>query len=563
MKDQNQDDRVVIVSNELIIICYDNNMNITCEESSWIVDSGASYHVTPRREFFSSYTPGDFGTLKMGNDGLTKVIGVGEVSLKTESGTSLLLKDVKHALDIRLNLISIGKLNDDGYYSHEGDGKWKLTKGSLVVAKGMKHSSLYVLQAKISNGMCNVVEDVTALWHKRLCHMSEKGMSILVKNNVLSGVKSAKLEKCAHCLAGKQKRVSFRSHSPSRKSELLELVHSDVCGPMPIKTVGGAAYFVTFIDDSSRKVWVYFLKTKDQVLNAFKQFQVLVERQTGKKLKCIRSDNGGEYIGAFDEYCKQQGIRHQKTPPKTPQLNGIAERMNRTLVERVRCMISDAKLSKSFWGEALSTAVHVINLSPTVALDGDVPERVWLGKDISYEHLRVFGCRAFVHIPKDERSKLDVKTRECIFLGYGSDEFGYRMYDPIEKKILRSRDVVFMEDQTIEDIQKTEKTVPQSSHSYVDINPVPSTVVHDQVENPTDDEIQGEQQVTDNTDDHVDDNDMAPTTTLRRSTRGRHPSSRYSVDQYVLLTDSDEPECFEEVIENENKIGRASCRERV
>ena len=149
----------------------------------------------------------------------------------------------------------------------------------------------------------------------------------------MSNLKSAKLEKCEHCLAGKQNRASFKSYPTSRKTKLLELVHSDLCGPMKTKTLGGALYFVTFIDDCSRKLWVYVLKTKDQVLGVFKKFQALVERETGKKLKCIRTDNGGEYCGPFDEYCKHQGIRHQKTPPKTPQLNGLAERMNRTLME--------------------------------------------------------------------------------------------------------------------------------------------------------------------------------------------------------------------------------------
>ena len=276
--------------------------------------------------------------------------------------------------------------------------------------------------------MVNAVDsdNSSTLCHKRLSHISEKGLNVLAKKKLLSNFQSAKLEKCEHCLAGKQNRVSFKSYPPSRKTELLELVHSDLCGPMKTKTLGGALYFVTFIDDCSRKLWVYVLKTKDQVLGVFKQFQASVERETGKKLKCIRTDNGGEYCGPFDEYCKHQGIRHQKTPPKTPQLNGLAERMNRTLMERVRCLLSEAKLPNSFWGEALLTAAHVINLSPAVALQSDVPNSVWYGKDVSYDHLRVFGCKAFVHVPKDERSKLDAKTRQCIFIGYGLDEFGYR-----------------------------------------------------------------------------------------------------------------------------------------
>jgi len=162
-------------------------------------------------------------------------------------------------------------------------------------------------------------------------------------------------------------------------------------------------------------------------------------------LKRIRTDNGGEYYGPFDVYCKQHDIAYEKTP----QLNGLAERMNRTLIERVRCMLSEAKLSKHFWGEALYTAMHVINLSLVVALHSEVPNKIWFGKNVKYDHLRVFGCKVFVHVPKDERSKLDAKSRQCIFIGYDANEFGYRFYDPIEKKLVRSRDVKFMEDQTI------------------------------------------------------------------------------------------------------------------
>ena len=115
------------------------------------------------------------------------------------------------------------------------------------------------------------------------------------------------------------------------------------------------------------------------------------------------------------------------TVKKTPQQNGVAERMNRTMVERMRCMLSYAKLPRSFWAEAMRTTVDLINLSPSAPLLGDVPQRVWIGKNVTYDHLKVFGCRAFVHIPKDERSKLDDKAKQCIFLGYGHDEFGYRL----------------------------------------------------------------------------------------------------------------------------------------
>jgi len=142
-----------------------------------------------------------------------------------------------------------------------------------------------------------------------------------------------------------------------------------------------------------------------------------VERETGKKLKCLKADNDGEYRGPFETYCKMYNIRMIKTPPKTPQLNGVAERMNRTIEEKVRCMLQGVNLPNSLWGEAIKTAVDLINLTPLRPLDGEIPEEVWCKKKASFNHLRVFGCRVFVHIPKDERKKLDDKAKGCIYLG--------------------------------------------------------------------------------------------------------------------------------------------------
>ncbi|KAJ0865779.1 putative RNA-directed DNA polymerase [Helianthus annuus] len=548
---------------EFFICCDDDVVNITRDDSSWVVDSGATCHVTSQRDFFSSYTPGDFGVVKMGNNGLSKIIGVGDVCLKFDTGMELVLHNVKHVSDIRLNLISAGLLDDDGYHSTFGDGVWKLTRGSLIVARGKRSSKLYMAHPKISTDSVHslVDNDMTELWHKRLGHMSEKGMHILLKRNALPDLTNVHLKKCSHCLAGKQRRVSFKSHPPHRRNNILDLVHSDVCGPMKTRTLGGCLYFVTFIDDHSRKVWAYTLKSKDQVLDVFKQFHALVERQTEKKLKCIRTDNGGEYIGPFDAYCREKGIRHQKTPPKTPQLNGLAERMNRTLAERVRCLLSHAGLPNSFWGEALNTAVNVINRTPCVPLSFDVPDRVWSGKDVSYDDLRVFGCKAFVHIPKDERTKLDVKTKPCIFVGYGGDEFGHRFYDPISKKLIRSFDADFIEDQSLKDIEKT-KIVPQHTDDLTDLDPVPpqhsephneDDIQHDEQHGTDNHDIPEQQELDEGPHPELPVPGMPTFIPLRRSTRNRHPSTRYSADEYVLLTDGGEPECYEEAMEDEHK----------
>ena len=137
--------------------------------------------------------------------------------------------------------------------------------------------------------------------------------------------------------------------------------------------------------------------------------------------------------------------------PKNPELNGLAERMNTTIMERVRTMLSHAKLPKSYWVEAMYTDVYLINKYTSVPRKGDVPQKVWIGKYISYQHLKVFGCLAYMHVAKDQRSNLDNKSKPCIFMGYSEDEFGYRLWDLVDKKVVRSRDIVFMEDKTIED----------------------------------------------------------------------------------------------------------------
>ena len=138
--------------------------------------------------------------------------------------------------------------------------------------------------------------------------------------------------------------------------------------------------------------------------------------------------------------------------------------MNCIIVEKIRCMLRKDNLPKSFWGEAVVTACYLINKSPSVPLDFDIPKRVWIGKDFSYSHLKVFGCKAFVHVPKEQRSKLDSKSTPCIFVGYGDAEFGYgdaefgyKLWDPKEKKMIRSRDVIFHENENLADFEKIEK----------------------------------------------------------------------------------------------------------
>ena len=198
---------------------------------------------------------------------------------------------------------------------------------------------------------------------------------------------------------------------------------------MDVKSLSGGEYFVTFIDDKSRYTWTYVLKQKSQLFSKFGEWKSMVERLSGRKLMTLRSDNGGEYTSTeFDAYCKTEGVRHEFTVPRTPEQNGVAERMNRTLQESVRSMLSESKLPKRFWAEALSTAAYLRNRSPTNAVIGMTPYEAWTGDKPSVKHLRVFGCVCYAHVPKDERKKLDPKARECIFLGYSTEVKGYYYY---------------------------------------------------------------------------------------------------------------------------------------
>ncbi|PKI61249.1 hypothetical protein CRG98_018348 [Punica granatum] len=189
----------------------------------------------------------------MGNGQSCKIVGIGDVCLETELGCKLLLKKVRHVPEIRLNLISTGQLDDEGYSNEFSNGRWKLSKGLLIVARGQKTDTLYRLRARHNSGQINVVEDYPIeLWHRRLGHISEKGIQILARKQSLP-VKGMYLSTCDHCLAGKQRRVSFVRSRLSRCDHILDLVHTDVCF-MSDRSLGGALYFVTFIDDHSRKV---------------------------------------------------------------------------------------------------------------------------------------------------------------------------------------------------------------------------------------------------------------------------------------------------------------------
>nr|KYP50278.1 Retrovirus-related Pol polyprotein from transposon TNT 1-94 [Cajanus cajan] len=164
-------------------------------------------------------------------------------------------------------------------------------------------------------------------------------------------------------------------------------------------------------------------------------------------IKCLRTDRGGEFTSSeFNEFCQKTGIKRQLTTAYTPQQNGVAERKNRTIMNLVRTLLSEKKLPKSFWPEAVNWVAYVLNRSPTLAVKNQMPEEAWSGVKPSVEHFRVFGCVTHVHVPDARRTKLENKSCKCVLLGMSEESKGYRLYNPITRKIVISRDVVFEED---------------------------------------------------------------------------------------------------------------------
>ncbi|XP_068653869.1 uncharacterized protein [Aristolochia californica] len=275
---------------------------VHCPVDDWILDSRASFHTSYLREIMQNYVAGDFGKVYLADGEALNVVGMGDIDIAFPNKNKWTLQKVRHIFELKKNLISVGQLDDCSHSVVFSDSTWKVTKGTLVLARGKKNGTLYS-----TTGLKNTI-----------CYYR-------YRNHVCVRV----------ALWGEQKKVIFFKGGRTLKKEKLDLVHTDVWGPSPVASLGGSCYYVMFIDDHSRKS--------------------MVETETGLKLKCLRFDNGGEYIdGGFKEYCAARGIRMEKTIPGTPQQNEA---------------------------DAVSNAVYLINRGSSAPLDCGLHEEAWSGKE--------------------------------------------------------------------------------------------------------------------------------------------------------------------------------------
>ncbi|KAL8123400.1 hypothetical protein AgCh_011388 [Apium graveolens] len=225
-----------------------------------------------------------------------------------------------------------------------------------------------------------------------------------------------------------------------------DIEHSDVWGPAPMPTKGGSRYYISFIDDFTGYTWIYLMKRKSDFLDIFKDFRVHIKTQHKDVIECFRCDLGGEYSSnIFCRLLASDGTIRQTSCSDTPQQNGVAERKHRHLVETTRSFLLSVDVPSVFWGEALLTAIYVINRISTAQNSGLSPFEKLYDEVPDYASLRVFGCTCFVLKPQVKRSKLSSKSALCVFLGYGVTHKGYRCFDPVSGKLYVSRHVYFLE----------------------------------------------------------------------------------------------------------------------
>lgn len=429
---------------------FSARLNIdSVKNNDWYMDSGTGDHMTPDESIVMDKKPVAFKEITVANDDKIKVKSQGSMKLRIVD-EEINISRVLHVPELAANLLSVFRIVQAGNsVVFDQNGCTIFDSAGIEFANCKPTDGVYRFRAVSPKCFLTKREVNSALtWHRRFGHINFQSLKKM-RNGIVSGMEFNEKEidgiSCEVCSMGKQTRLPFKP-SETKTTELLEIIHSDLVGKMETTSIGGAKYLLTFIDDYSRKVFVYFLKQKSDVLNTFVDFKVFVENQTGRKIKTFRTDGGGEYCSkVFDRFCRKTGIHHETTMAHTPQQNGVAERMNRTIVERAKCMIFDASLDDSYWAEACNMAVYLINRSVCASLVDKTPEEVWTGNKVDVSHLKIFGSTVMVHIPKQRRGKWNAKSEKHNFVGYDSDKKGFRCMNPKTKKLTLSRDVIFNE----------------------------------------------------------------------------------------------------------------------
>lgn len=386
----------------------------------------------------------------------------GCITVKTFHNGNSSIKTIENVLylkDLKCNLMSIRRLTKLGYkVTFDGENAF-VSKNGKVVFTGRAEGDLYQVEFNIERNIFagiasdSVNQATQSVWHFRLGHINAFDLKKMINKNMVNGIENINVntdkEVCESCVLGKDARKPFSKKNNIRSNRILELIHTDVCGPVSTPGTDGSRYFVSFTDDYSRASMIYCMQNKSDVLEKFMEFVEMAESYHGCKISKLRSDNGGEYTSKdFKNYCKSKGIQISYTAAYNPEMNAISERLNRTLQDKALSMLLAAGLERKYWNEAILAANYIKNRCPTSAYGKQfvdkTPAELWYGKKPDLSHIRVFGSICYNHIPSEIRKKFEAKASKCILLGYATNS-AYRLWDIEKKKLVIGRNVTFNE----------------------------------------------------------------------------------------------------------------------
>lgn len=441
-------------------IVYLNERNVRPKEFEsstdgdrvWYLDNGASNHMTGNKGYFKYLDETVSGKVRFGDDSRINIRGKGSILFISQDGEKKLLADVYYIPNLRSNIISLGQATEAGCDIRMVGDKLTLhdKDGKLIVRATRARNRLYkvIMEASVPKCLQVSTQNNCARWHARLGHIGVDSMKLMIQKELVLGIPMINIERetCQSCLLRKQTRQVFPQSTSFRATELLELVHGDLCGPISPSTAAKNRYIFVLIDDCSRYMWTILLKEKGEAYEKFKVFKTMVESETKQSIKMFRTDRGGEFTSSeFNRFCEEAGIQRQLTAPYTPQQNGVVERRNRTLMEMTWSLLKHMSIPNYMWGEAIRHATYLINRVATRSLNEQTPYEVYKGRKLSLKHLRVFGCIGYAKIESPHLRKFDDRSRELVHLGTEPGSKAYRLVDPATKRIIVSRDVIFDE----------------------------------------------------------------------------------------------------------------------
>ena len=417
-----------------------------------LYDSGATRHISPYRDDFTSYRtlePPVF--LHAANGQQFPAVGTGTMVISTPNGgeqSALTLEKVLHAPSVGYTLVSLGALDALGYRIAIGGGHLEIKSrgGERLALIGRTPRGLY--RVSHEGEACYAVEIVSVMeLHRRMGHIAPASARKLVTDGLVTGIaldSSSREEHCEACIYARATRQPVPKLRVSTQAKAFgDEIHTDVSGPAEVATRAGRRYFVTYTDDATRYTTTYLLAAKSDVFSTYQRFEAWARTQNHcSAIKVLRSDRGGEYLSnEFDKHLAAAGTARRLTVHDTPELNGIAERLNRTLGEKVRALLHMAALPPNMWGEALRHSTWLKNRTSTRALGGMTPWQALYGTPPDLSRLKRFGEKVWVHDPTG--SKLDPRAREGRWIGLDVESHGHRVYWPSNKSVSVERSVYF------------------------------------------------------------------------------------------------------------------------